>query len=1209
MHWRSRVLTIGCAGALVLGVAQGAGAEPAAVAPTAKGGGARHTVTLVTGDTVHIEQATDGRQTATVQPGAGRDQMGFYQQEVDGNLYVFPRDAALSVGGKLDRSLFNITELVRQGYTDEQTPQLPLIVRYGPQRVALAAAEPGVTLASVHSQAVRADKRRAGEFWKSAGGVERISLDRKVRASLDHSVPQIGAPEAWAAGYDGTGTTVAVLDTGADPTHPDLHGKIAGSANFTTTGTTTDTADHVGHGTHVAATVAGNGTRKGVAPGAKLLVGKVLDDEGSGYESWILAGMEWAAGSGAKIVNLSLGGTPTDGTDSMSQGLNEISERTGTLFVVAAGNSGTDGPYSVGTPGSADAALTVGAVDRDEKLADFSSRGPRVNDLAVKPDITAPGVDIVAARAAGTTMGTPVDDKYTAASGTSMATPHVAGAAAILAQRNPGWTGKQLKDALASTSKPADMTVFEQGGGRVDVARAVKQNVYATGTLSIGAVTEGVVRKEVTYTNATDKPVTLNLAIDVKSFGGQSAGDAVRLEKSTVEVAAGGKAAVGVLADSAKLKNGVFGGRLTATAAGVLAHTAVGLSKEGPRHKVTIVSLDTKGKRTPASMLSLWGEDPWFDTIGEWIPKGEGVWEREVAEGTYYLAAEVTEGEEKAYMVVKPTVPITKDLTLVVDAREATEVVVETPQPARQRGIFSYYAHREFGNRKISNYVMKFDGTRELYVTPTEKPRDGTFEFGSRWSLVAPELTATPLAPNVKLEPEYAGQSPKFTGMRLWQTVTVGAGQAGDYRGKNVRGKIALITPSPDQYDEQAFAKDAAAAGAAMLLIARPAGWRGRAAAAGGQLPLPVASVSQEEGKRLADANKYFPVFVFLHSVPESPYLYDVMHVERDRVPERVVYRVSERNSAVVTNTYHESGGDDHLKEQRFGWRPWQQTAVNQYQRVVRSPSVREEWVTAGDTVWQHRVKHLLSWENMNPLIGGMLDAPRTYRAGERVKDEWYSPVIRPAIPKGVPGLESTRKDDTFRLRIPEFSDGANTHYAFTDDDLMELPDKQSARLFKDGKLLTSTPDAWRDVPVGAGPATYRLEMTVERSSDTWQFATRTDSAWTFRSQRGDGQLPLLQVDYSVPADLNNKIAAGSRVSVGLSARHQNGPTTAKFKAWVSYDDGKAWREVTVDRHGRAVIDHPRLGQTNGFVALRVQGADAAGNSVEQTVLRAYGLR
>jgi len=190
------------------------------------------------------------------------------------------------------------------------------------------------------------------------------------------------------------------------------------------------------------------------------------------------------------VVNMSLGGPPSDGIDPLSDALTQITDRTGTLFVVAAGNEGA--AYTVGSPGLAPAALTVGAVDRDETLAEFSSRGPTAGDLGLKPEITAPGVGIVAARATGTTMGSPVDALYTAASGTSMATPHVAGAAALLAQQNPDWSGRRLKDALISTAEPnPELGVYAQGGGRVDVARAVNQTVTASGIADFATVVDG----------------------------------------------------------------------------------------------------------------------------------------------------------------------------------------------------------------------------------------------------------------------------------------------------------------------------------------------------------------------------------------------------------------------------------------------------------------------------------------------------------------------------------------------------------------------------------------------------------------------------------------------------------------------------------------------------------------------------------------------
>src|SRR5262249_39405559 len=143
---------------------------------------------------------------------------------------------------------------------------------------------------------------------------------------------------------------------------------------------------------------------------------------------------------------------PTDGTDPMSRAVNRLTRESGALFVVAAGNSGP-GEQTIGSPGAANLALTVGAVDKQDQPAWFSSRGPRFGDGAIKPEITAPGVDIVAARAAGTSLGNLLDEYYTSLDGTSMATPHVAGAAAILVEQHPRWSAARLKARLVSTSK------------------------------------------------------------------------------------------------------------------------------------------------------------------------------------------------------------------------------------------------------------------------------------------------------------------------------------------------------------------------------------------------------------------------------------------------------------------------------------------------------------------------------------------------------------------------------------------------------------------------------------------------------------------------------------------------------------------------------------------------------------------------------------
>jgi subtilisin family serine protease len=160
----------------------------------------------------------------------------------------------------------------------------------------------------------------------------------------------------------------------------------------------------------------------------------VLSDGGGGYESWIIAGMEWAVARDASVVNLSLGGSPNEGTGPVELALNELSRSSGTLFVVAAGNMGPD-RYSVSSPATATEAFSVAASNRNQTTACFSGAGPGLGgDFAAKPEIAAPGVDIVAARASGS-WGDGVGDHYVKASGTSMAAPHVAGAAAILAQQ------------------------------------------------------------------------------------------------------------------------------------------------------------------------------------------------------------------------------------------------------------------------------------------------------------------------------------------------------------------------------------------------------------------------------------------------------------------------------------------------------------------------------------------------------------------------------------------------------------------------------------------------------------------------------------------------------------------------------------------------------------------------------------------------------
>ncbi len=325
---------------------------------------------------------------------------------------------------------------------------------------------------------------------KQRPDVLKVFRDERAKALLADSVPLIGAPQMWNTyGADGQGMRVAVIDTGIDYTHPDLGGgfgsgfKVIGGYDFVNGDA--DPFDDHGHGTHVAGIVAANGTLKGVAPGAKLMAYKVLDAGGSGSFSAIIAAIDRAVdpdqnpatNDGAHVINLSLGG-PGDPEDPLSQAV-DTAVNAGVVCAVAAGNSGS--PYStLGSPGCARKALTVGASDLQDRMAWFSSRGPSQPDLGLKPDLTAPGVEIRSAKPGG---------GYQSMSGTSMATPHVAGAVALLLQLHPTWTPDVVKAVLAEKAKDLGEDAFTQGSGRIQVvASHLAKAVMVPNNLSFGLV-------------------------------------------------------------------------------------------------------------------------------------------------------------------------------------------------------------------------------------------------------------------------------------------------------------------------------------------------------------------------------------------------------------------------------------------------------------------------------------------------------------------------------------------------------------------------------------------------------------------------------------------------------------------------------------------------------------------------------------------------
>lgn len=305
-------------------------------------------------------------------------------------------------------------------------------------------------------------------------------------ANANWNIKLIKADLAWSKkGITGRGVTIAVLDTGVDCNHVMLQGACVGVANFVNNEPPDDLN---GHGTHVASIAAGRPVKanvdgqivyvSGVAPEANVLAVKVLGKDGGGTMTQIIQGLDYVVEWHKKhpdepiVVSMSLGSPFGSPRDPMVQKVEQLIREEHIPVVIAAGNEFV----VIDSPGIATGAITVAAVGRDMKVAEFSGKGPGLNIYDIKPDIAAPGVRIVAAKA-GTRS------QLIAMSGTSMATPHVSGVVALLLQKHGTLTPETIKMILQKTAYPLEginALPTWSGAGLVDAYAAVTAKVQSS---------------------------------------------------------------------------------------------------------------------------------------------------------------------------------------------------------------------------------------------------------------------------------------------------------------------------------------------------------------------------------------------------------------------------------------------------------------------------------------------------------------------------------------------------------------------------------------------------------------------------------------------------------------------------------------------------------------------------------------------------------
>lgn len=390
--------------------------------------------------------------------------------------------------------------------------------------------------------------------------VKYVSPVRPVQKMLDVTDATVGATTAWNYGWNGTGVGVAVIDSGINAQSPEFGSRVVYSESFIAG---LDASDQYGHGTHVAGIIGANGvdstgsgftrTFKGIAPNVNLIDLRVLDANGAGTEANVIAAIQRAiqlkSTYNIRVINLSLGRPVYESytLDPLCQAV-EAAYQAGIVVVAAAGNNGRDNTYgengygTILAPGNDPYIITVGAMNTkgttyrwDDVIASYSSKGPTLIDHIVKPDVVAPGNAIVSVMASpnatlpteypqtlvpnnyyesGTVSGN--SSNYLRLSGTSMATPVVAGAAALLIQQNPSITPDQVKARLMrtankslflfssaisflfGTSYSTQADIFTVGSGYLDINAALTnqslvQTIALSPTAYIDATTGHVV--------------------------------------------------------------------------------------------------------------------------------------------------------------------------------------------------------------------------------------------------------------------------------------------------------------------------------------------------------------------------------------------------------------------------------------------------------------------------------------------------------------------------------------------------------------------------------------------------------------------------------------------------------------------------------------------------------------------------------------------
>jgi hypothetical protein len=842
-----------------------------------------------------------------------------------------------------------------------------------------------------------------------------------------------------------------------------------------------------------------------------------------------------------------------------------------------------------------------------------------------------------------------------------MATPHVAGAAAILAQRHPDWTAGRLKDALVGNAKDVGASWSAQGTGRVDVARAIGPDVTATGTVNLGPVApdgDAVVRP-VTYTNSGTRPVTLNLSLTLAGWNGRPAPAALgHLSAGTVVVPAGGEASADLVFDPAGA-TGEYGGVVLArTADGQVAlRTLVSGYVAPPTATVTVKVTDYRGQPAPFASVYLvdaandpvGGNDPFATPVtSAFVARGVGTAQVPLGAVLTAMTSQTTFAIDtrRSDLLVSPEVTVTGDTTISLDARTGQAHRVGTPGPTDELAKGTEVVRTTPAAVVSVVAFTRIDTDTVTYATPVPAPVRGSLDTYDKHTLSDAGLRMTVNPPGVPLHPRYDPYNTpaKLAGNRTVPLVWAGQGTAADLAGLTLTGRLALVgiqippgTANPVGYAAQAATaatQATAKAGAlatAVYVDAPGAVPLARPAAA----PVPQLFLGRTEGVVLRGWAASGPVSVTLAGDPAPHTQYNLLYPDRG-VPAGRTDVATPAQLVTIPTRYHADKPMSYEKN----WYAFGARALTAFRERVlfAAPATRVELVGPVDptVTWTRWITQNDQPPNRPPLIASLIARDTYPSGGLRPEERWYEGPILEDEPLGLPGgvCGLCRGGPDGNLFIPAWHLNDST----ADHAIQSWPDYRSdVHLFRGtteiapqpatGSLplptfrLPSGADTYRLVVDGPTPANPSLRPVQHVSSD-WTFRSAAPTGTTGTTGTCPGGLvggcvhqPLLQLKYRLGLDLSNRAPAGGpftfTVSASLPAGASGGPVAGLW-LWSSSDAGTTWRPAMVTRLAsdtyRVSVNNPVTAGGDGTIWLKTQAWDSAGDRVEQVVRGAYTL-